>query len=199
MLLKSDNGPAMLQVLVEARKRQEEKLEIVVDENSIPYDSQSNGGAEIGCKLLRGQGCAMRGCFEHRIQRRIPPRHPLLAWMVEHAAALRTHLVKGKGGNTAYQRLQGRPLIGKLMTFGECGRYKLRSKDVDDPADHRVCYNLGFVLGMDGQKTGQYKHYDPVDGSLRFARTAVRLPDEEKWNVGQLQEVKILPWQAHET
>ena len=110
VLLKSNNEPAMLQVLAEARKRlKEEKLEIVLDENSIPYDSQSNGGAEIGCKLLRGQVGAMWSCLEHWLQRRIPPRHPSLAWTVEHAAALRTHLVKGEDGNAACRRLRGRP------------------------------------------------------------------------------------------
>ena len=51
MLLKSDTETAMLQILAEARTRlKEEQLEIVLDENSIPYDSQSKGGAENGCK-----------------------------------------------------------------------------------------------------------------------------------------------------
>ena len=44
--LKSVNEAAMPQVLVEARERlKEEKLVIVVHENSILYDSQNNGGA----------------------------------------------------------------------------------------------------------------------------------------------------------
>ena len=56
VLLKSNNGPAMLQVLAAARKRlKEDNLEIVLVRNWIPYDSQSNVGAEIDCKSLRGQ------------------------------------------------------------------------------------------------------------------------------------------------
>ena len=48
VLLKSANEPAMLQLLAEALKRlKEEKLEIAYDEKSIPYDSQSNGEAEM--------------------------------------------------------------------------------------------------------------------------------------------------------
>ena len=89
----------------------------------------------------------------------------MLAWMVEHAAALRTHLVKGEDGNTAYQRLRGSPFIGQLVAFGECCRYTLRSKGVTDPADHRVRYNFGISSDWI-ETTGQYKLYDPVDGSL---------------------------------
>ena len=66
VLPKSDNEAAMIQVLADARKRlKEEKLEIFLDENSTPCDSQSNEGAEIGCELLRGKVVAMRSCFEH--------------------------------------------------------------------------------------------------------------------------------------
>ena len=88
----------------------------------------------------------MWSCLEHRIQCRIPPRHLMLAWMVESAAALRTHLVKGEDGNTANQSLRGRPLIGKLMTFGEYCRYKAISKEVTDPVDHGVRYNMGIAF-----------------------------------------------------
>ena len=98
--------------------------------------------------------------------------------MVEHAAALRTHLVKGGDGNTAYQRLRGRPFTRKLTDVCECCRSNLRSKEVTDPADHRVRYNLGTAFGLD-RNTGQHKLYDPVDGPFRFARTAVRFPNEE--------------------
>ena len=56
---------------------------------------------------------------------------------------------------------------------------------------------MGLCLGLD-RKTGQHKLYEPADGSLRFARTAVRLPNKEQWNVEQLQEAKFLLWQAQE-
>ena len=92
-------------------------------------------------------------------------------------------MLRGEDGNTAYQRLRGRPL---------------RSKEVTDPTDHRVRYNLRIFLGLD-RTSCQYTSYDPVDGSLRFAMTAVRSPNEETWKVEQLQEVKILPLQAQES
>ena len=57
---------------------------------------------------------------------------------------------------------------------------------------------IDFVIRRDlflefDKQTGQYQLCDPVDGSFRFARTAVRVPNEEKWTVEQLQEVKVLP------
>ena len=52
VILKSDNEPSIVAVAEEVKRRLRiEKLELVAGENSIPYDSQSNGGVEVGCGI----------------------------------------------------------------------------------------------------------------------------------------------------
>ena len=56
VIVKSDNEPALLHVVREALKaiRVRCEMEQVGEEHSVPYDPQTNGGAEVGVKLAKG-------------------------------------------------------------------------------------------------------------------------------------------------
>ena len=74
--LKSDNEPAIVKLLSEAlRELRINGVSQVLEEHSPEYDLQSNGSAEVGVKL-----------FKNKIGHRIPVRHPMVSWMVRHAA-----------------------------------------------------------------------------------------------------------------
>ena len=60
---------------------------------------------------------------------------------------------KGHDGQTAYQRIRGKPFHTKLVCLGETVRYKLRSKEpLTSHADGRR-FHLGIFLGID-RRTG---------------------------------------------
>ena len=107
--LKSDNEPAIVKLLAEAlRELRIQGLEQCLEEHSPEYDPQSNGSAEVGVKLLKGHLRTLKSCLESQIGHKIPVRHPLVAWMVRHAANLITWCSKGHDGRTGYQRVKAR-------------------------------------------------------------------------------------------
>ena len=121
--LKSDNEPAIVKYLQEAlRELRVKGLEQTLEYHSPDHDPQANGSAEVGVKLLKGHFRTARLCIESRLGHRIQVRHPLIAWMIQHAASLITWCAKGQDGQTALQRVRSRQFKTRLMTFGEVCR-----------------------------------------------------------------------------
>ena len=110
VILKSDNEVAILRLLTESLKelRVAADMEQLMEDHPPPFDSHANGDAESAAKAIRGQVQTLGSCFEARLGHRIPIKHPLMAWLVKHAAALITIRVRGHDGQTPYSRLRGR-------------------------------------------------------------------------------------------
>ena len=106
LILKSDNEPAIVKLLSEALC--ELKIDgvasapILMEEHSPEYGPQANGSAEIGVKLLIGHFRTFWFKLESEIKFRVPVRHPLVSWMVRHAAGIITWCAKGHAGRSAY-------------------------------------------------------------------------------------------------
>ena len=58
--------------------------------------------------------------LEDKIKCKIPVTHPVITWLVPHAADLLTKFVVGKDGRTGYERIKGKKYIGELLEFGCC-------------------------------------------------------------------------------
>ena len=102
---------------------------VLVEEHSPEDDPQANGSADVGVKLLKGQFRTVRFNLESQIKFRVPVRHPLVAWMVRHAAATIIWYAKGHDAKSAYKRVRSRPFKTRLMAFGESCRFKIRSQE----------------------------------------------------------------------
>ena len=109
VILKSDNEPAIVQVIKESLRsiRVDGQVAQAGEEHSVPYDPQTNGSAETGVRLVKGHVRTLKMGLERRLKRRIPPNHPILTWLVRHAADLLTYRVRGEDGKTPYQRVRG--------------------------------------------------------------------------------------------
>ena len=130
LLLKSDNEPSINRLGAEALKSLRiEGIEQVSDEKSVPYDPQTNSIAETGVRMVKGSIRTLQLCLERRIGHRIPVGHPLLTWLVSHAADVRNFRVRDPSGQTPHQIVTGRPFGGRLLGFGELCLFKLRSKE----------------------------------------------------------------------
>ena len=89
VLLKSDNEPAILKLLQASLKElRSNGVDQVMSENSLEYDPQANGSAEVGVRLLKGQLRTLRSSLEAQIGFRVPVRHAVTSWLVRHSAAL---------------------------------------------------------------------------------------------------------------
>ena len=76
----------------------------------------------------------------------MPARHPLIAWLVRHAANIATWTVKGPNGLTAYQRTRSKSFTTRLLRFGKTCSYKLSSQEpIPSARDGRKCHEGTFV------------------------------------------------------
>ena len=194
VILKSDNEPAIVKLLKESlASLKVSGLDQVGEEHSPPYDSQANGAVEAAVKQVRTRLRTMKLCLERRIGRRIPPRHPVMAWLASHVSAVIRFRVRGPDGKTPYERVRMRPFNTKLICFGERCRYKDRSKEPEHD-EHK--WHQGLFLGICPQ-TGQYVLHDVDTKLIRKARTINTLPDAVKWNSENVESIRITPYDAH--
>ena len=75
-------------------------LQVVV-EAPPAHEPQSNGMVESGVKQVKGMVRTLMLALESRIQGDIPVHHPIMLWLVEHAAELTTKHLVGHDGKTA--------------------------------------------------------------------------------------------------
>ena len=125
LVLKTDNEPAILALLRDTLRAIRINVDAAKEEHSMPYDSQANGGVENGIRNLRGMLRSIRSCLEDRVGRRFPVEHPVLSWLVSHAASIMTIRHKGADGRTAWMRVRGRPFGLRRAGFGEVCQFKL--------------------------------------------------------------------------
>ena len=74
----------------------------------------------------------LKSALEHRLKRRVPTSHPIMAWLAEHVAWVLNKFHLDSDGRTAYGRLHGREAKERICEFGERVMWlvpkKLRSK-----------------------------------------------------------------------
>ena len=197
VLLRSDNEPALLAVLQESLKcmriqSETTPIDTVAAEGAVPYDPQSNGAAETGVRLLKGQARALMLGLEKEIGMAVPPKHAMAQWLVRHAGHVRSLRIVGSDGRTAYQRVRGAPNHAAMAGIGEVVRYKARAQEKHGIAGSGWRWSTAVWLGIDF-KTNQYILFDQNFG-IRMARTMMRLPDEQKFSA---ERVDVTPQSMH--
>ena len=149
VMLKSDNETAILKLLTEAlRELRIQGLENVMSENSPEYDPQANGSAEVGVQIVKGMVRTHRSGLEEELGHRVPARHPLIAWLVRHAANIVNWTVTGADGKTAYQRARSKPFTTRLLRFGEKCSYKTRAQEPLSPTGDGQGWHQGTFLSI---------------------------------------------------
>jgi hypothetical protein len=148
LMLKSDNGPAvkaLVRASLEIAKVEVKEIEQITSESPPAYDSQANGGTEVGVRVIRGLLRTLKLCLESRIDKHIPVGHPVVAWMLEHICPILTATVRGSDGRTPWARVRGKAFAQQMVGFGESVLYKYPTKG----PKHAPHGNIG-ALGADG-------------------------------------------------
>ena len=85
VILKSDNEAAVLALRRRAARslKLAEHMKNVQEESPAAYDSQSNGGTEVGVRIIRGMFRTLKLCLEARLNKYLPVNHPITAWLLE--------------------------------------------------------------------------------------------------------------------
>ncbi|MBS94029.1 MAG: hypothetical protein CL799_06265 [Chromatiales bacterium] len=197
LIIKGDNEKALVSLINKALKVlkcQVEGLESAMPEHSQEYDSQANGGTEVGIRAVRGLFRTLKLCLEKRIGRSIPPQHPITAWLIEHTAMLITVQVRGADGLTAWARARGRAFGQKLYGFAECVLWKPPVKGPQHDTEGNMGPRLfpGVFIGY--HKTSNSYRVITDDGNLVKTRAMQRLPMENRWDAEKLKNIVVTPW-----
>ena len=113
LTLRSDQEPAIVDLLKQVAKLRGVGRTFL--EQSPVGDSKANGVAETAVQSVEKMIRVHKLAFENRIGARLPVKHPLFAWLVEHVSDILNRFLVSRDGKTAVQRMKG----------GSCEQYVL--------------------------------------------------------------------------
>ena len=161
---------------------------VAVPEESHPGESKSNGAIEMAIQRIEDQARTLKLALESRLGMRIPMHHPLMAWLLQHAATLLTHYDEDNNCTTAYDRLHGATMRDKICEFGETVMYYIpkRNRKQMDPR-----WQFGAFIG---RAWGSNQNFiAKKDGTVTRARAMVRVVESKRWQPKRLQNIHITP------
>ena len=195
IVYKSDQEPSIRTMFEEAFRRSHRqrccynpKLRQFVPESSDVGESRSNGKAENSVQRLRDMIRTYKSALETHINFRIPSQHPVIRWIVDHAASVNNRHVCNSDGVTPYQAIHGQRSTWKLCEFGEQVFYyvpkRLRSK-----MDLR--FRIGTFLGNSQHSNEAFVAV--ATGTVIKSRSIVRVVAPSRWDKDVLSGVIGIP------
>ena len=189
MAIKSDQEPALTALINEVKeKRHHETL----TENSPVKESASNNVAEKAVQQVEEQVRVLKLGLQKRLHNFVPTLHPIMTWLIPHAADMLTKLEVGSDGHTAYERLRKKKYRGEVVEFGSrvmyrepgalhAGRGKLESR-----------WHEGIWLGKRWESD---EHIIATENKrIVKCRAVQQVPADRRWNKDQVEAVTGLPW-----
>ena len=189
VILKCDGEPALKNVQDEVKKQRAQKT---ILENSPVGDSQANGAAERAVQAVAEQVRVLRRGLEQRLGVRLSGKHPVTAWLVEHAADLLSKYQIGDDGKTGYERWKGKRFQQEEVEFGEKIHYRENLKARAKQLKLEARWGEGFYLGR-WWRTGE-AIIGTASGILRGGSIR-RVGAHRRWDREGLERVRGLPWQ----
>ena len=198
--LRSDNEPAIIKLL--RVTLQEMRIEIVpldqaLEEHPVSYDSRANGEIEAAVKQLSGVLRSNYNDLERLIGKHVPLSHPVMSWLVEYSAWMVTVRVPGPDGQTAHERVRGRPFTKRLIGFAEKVMTQLPTKgpEREERADLAARWVDAIVLGY-GNTSFTYWVFDGESVAQR--RSIQRKPTEEQVDAEMVEKLNITRQALHQ-
>ena len=188
VILKCDGEPALVNVQKEVVRLREKPTQ---KENSPAGDSKANGVSERAVRAFGDQLRAVRGGLELRLGVRIPGKHCITSWMIEHSADLLNKFSVGADGRTAYKRLKGKDYKGAIVEFGERVHHRRNVKGQIATNKLEQRWDEGFYLGADwrsGEAFVGTSHGVVKAGVIR------RVGAHRRWDAEGLLGVRGVPW-----
>ncbi len=200
VIVKADGEPALQSLIrrvLEIAKVDCKDLEQLSKEDPAAYDSQSNGGTEVGVRMIRGLFRSIKLCLEERLNKFIPIDHPVVGWMLQHTCLLLNVMVRGTDGLTAWARVKGRTFGQQLVGFAEAVLYRYPAKG----PGHTPSGNMG-AIGGEGIFIGYNKNSNTfivaTESGIIGARSITRRSESERWQPEAVAKIRDLPGAARE-
>ena len=177
VVVKSDQEPAIVEVMKEVQRRRESDYGTALD-NSRVGDSDSNGTIESMVGLAEGMARVLRFSIEDRIGTKLKMSDPIMPWLVRHAGHVLTRSRIRENGRTAMQLIKGRRSNTELVPFGESVLFRIphgKSKPGKFEEQWEFGVYVGFVI-RSGESLVATK-----DGVFRVTSIR-RRPSSERWS-----------------
>ena len=186
VILKSDQERSLGAIHNEVKRLRAPLM--TIPENAPRGESQSNGIVERGVRSTTEQVRTMIVDLETKIGCKLKASHPIMFWLVEHAAFILTHYQVGIDGKTPYERHKGKKSKHELCHFGEKVWY-MPLKGHRDEGKRGVRYLEGIWLGIN-ELNGEVMIGTPE--GVKRSRSILRKLD--KWSREDIEKVKGTPW-----
>ena len=193
--LKTDGEPAIMAVQREVAKLRSGRT---VPLNPPACDPHGNGPAEKAVQDVTGHLRCVKLALEAKLKRNIDASHPIVKWMMPHAAFLLTRLSVGRDGMTSWRRLMGKTWNGSLAEVGELVWAKLQLKKPSIEKKHKRAKKklversiLGVWLGVYA-RTGEHIVLKE-NGDVVRVRTINRRPEGQRFNADMITSIEATP------
>ena len=193
VILKSDQENAVIDVLnslCKARGKDSEGKNITLVEASPKGESQSNGVAERAVQEIEEGVRTHKLDIESKVGELIPITHAIIPWMIENVADLLNKQCVGKDGKTPYERLKGKGYRGEFLEFGSSILHRVPDKPQGGLMVPR--WVPGTWLGKRFTTDEHVISLD--DGKVVRTRSVRAKPEEDSWNIADINKVKGQPW-----
>ena len=165
-------------------------VEFVMEESPVE-ERQSNGTVGVTVRETQKQARSTKSALEERMKCEVPWRHPVLAFLVEHAGKLMSRYQVGRDGRTAYELHAGKPYRRQLVEFGERVYFMPIRPGGARQAKSDPKWQDGAFIGIRDRSdemlimttSGVYK-----------TRNVRRRPELERWDFEFLMTLKGTPW-----
>ena len=141
-------------------------------------DSNSNATAEVAVQEVENMTRTRRSSLEARLQGKIRLDHPIVPWLIKHAAANITRFKVRASGKTAFQLMKGFKGVMPVGIFGEAIYCRI-PKATEAVGKYEDRWIDGVYLGFD-MRSGEYL----VGSETGVHRTGAerRKPADERWS-----------------
>ena len=163
-------------------------LNSAVPERSAVGESQSNSRAERSVQQVEDVVRTYKSALEARMSHKLASDHPLMHWVVEHAARTYNKYAVSPEGATPYAYLHGKDAKEKLVEVGE-KVLRFVPKRLRAKLDLR--WNLGVYVGR-SEVSNEYYIALP-NGDVVKTRSITRVVASGRWDKGSLLNVKGIP------
>ncbi len=163
----------------------------IIQEDSIKGESQTNGLAEVGVKILEGLIRTLKIATETRITEALASDSILLAWLAEHDAVVYNRCAVMSDGRMPWQRAYGRASTMPLQPFGEKVLFKPLKRNGEHKNSLQPRFRFAFYLGS-RSRSGEH-FVGTLEGVVR-CRDVRRLTEDQRWDLEGLKAVKGTPW-----
>ena len=184
-IIQCDNEPTLKTVATGAAA----KIGNITVRQTPTYSSNSQGSVERFHRTLFGQVKSLREQVKASYNNHmIGNNHPLMPWMIRHAAWLINRYLIHSDGLTSYQRRWERDYKHAICEFGETVLYRVPAKQLvkGDLALHKAIW-----LGVDDSNGESF--VGTTEGVIR-ARTIRRLQQDFKYDEQLLNQQHGTPW-----